>query len=108
MESPTNAKVASVFHLGRVRTAPVRLYTKANKIVPSCQEVSGAAHQMDVSVPNLDAWKCALRLEVEQWCCSQEDLKELAAKRMVRVERVSSCHFVVSFAIVYFCASDQF
>ena len=110
LESPTNAKVASLFHLGRVRTAPVRLYTKANKVMPCRQEVSGAADQMDVSVPNLDGWKCALRFKVEQSCCSSEDLKELAAKRMVRVERVSSCHFVVSFVIVYYwlCASDQF
>lgn len=97
MESPTNAKVASLFHPGRDWTVPVRLYTKADKVMPSHQEVSDAADQMDVSVPNMDGWKCALRLEVEQWRCSPEDLKELAAKRMVRVERVSSCHSVMSF-----------
>lgn len=92
----TPIEVAQLCQIRRKRTAPVRLYTRANKVVPVPLEMGGSAvDQMDTSVLNLDTFKRELRLESEQWSSTpEEDLRELAAERMGCMERVSHCQLV--------------
>lgn len=55
-----------------------------------------AAERMDVSVLNLDALKKDLGLEFEQWCNNPEDdLRALAAERLIRMEIVSLCYLAL-------------
>ena len=61
------------------------------------------AEQMDVSVLNLDALKKDLGLEFEQWCNNPEDdLRALAAERLIHMERVSLCY------VALFCCVSNF
>ena len=100
MESPGRAKVLSLCQLERVKTTPVRLYARANEVVPTKplapMEVCGRSADMDLSVVNLDALKRKLGLEFEQWCSTpEEDLRALAAERLIRMDTVSHYLFAL-------------